>query len=56
MMASHNKAAKGAARTICIQISVSPEEHKRLVDAAVMDGRSLRQFVKWNALKAAHTA
>lgn len=55
-MASHKKTAKGAAKTICIQISVSPAEHKTLVDAANNDGRSLRQFVKWNALKAANAA
>ena len=55
-MASHGKTAKGAAKTICIQISVSPAEHKTLVAAANADGRSLRQFVKWNALKAATAA
>ena len=54
IMASHRKAAKGASRTICIQISVSPTEHKSLVTAANNDGRSLRQYVKWNALKAAN--
>ena len=53
-MASHGKTAKGAAKTICIQIAVSPAEHKALVTAANNDGRSLRQFVKWNALRSAN--
>lgn len=54
-MASHTKKAKDAARTINIQIAVSPDEHKKLSRAAVKDGRSLRQFVKWNSLKAAES-
>lgn len=54
-MASHSKKAKGAERTINIQIAVSPQEHKMLSQAATKDGRSLRQFVKWNSLKAAES-
>lgn len=53
-MASHNKTARNAAKGILIQIEVSKEEHKCLTTAAVRDGRSLRQYVKWNALKAAN--
>lgn len=52
-MAGHRKVAMKAQRVICIQVTVTPDEHKTLQDAAVADGRSLRQFVKWNALKAA---
>ena len=51
-MANHSKTAKGAMRTIYIQISVASAEHKALQNAAVRDGRSLRQYVKWSALKA----
>ena len=51
-MASHSKTKRGAAKTICIQIAVAPAEHKALQNAAIRDGRSLRQYVKWSALKA----
>ena len=52
-MASHRKVAKNASKTILIQIGVTPEEHAILNKAAVADDRSLRGYVKWNALKAA---
>lgn len=53
-MASHRKIAKNATKGILIQIEVSKDEHKCLSTAAIRDGRSLRQYVKWNALKAAN--
>lgn len=52
-MASHRKVAKNASKTILIQIAVTPEEHDILNKAAIADDRSLRGYVKWNALKAA---
>ena len=52
-MSSHKKTARNARKTICIQIAVDPSEHKSLSNAAVADGRSLRQYVKWSALRAA---
>lgn len=52
-MASHKKIARNAQKTILIQIATTPDEHAALVAAANADGRSLRQYVKWNALKAA---
>lgn len=55
-MASHRKVAKNATKTILIQIATTPEEHAALVAAANADGRSLRQFVKWNALRATKEA